>query len=402
MLERTSGYHLPALPKPSGLLSASEAMILEERVSFVLPQVTDIAEANDYLQQVAALETLVKGKEAQPFMRGAQRRLEGRVGQLLGPAAQGERTDLQLLDHGREVAKALIGKDDATSFRLIARALDDEIRLSGEEWRQSRRATVRLIRERLGIEPQHRFSPIIKPSDNWNFSQIRYPRIDDGGGHGYIPGDIYANCLWYWSKPDDIVAEPMAGSGQIMAVYENRDDWGRPEPWDLDIYMFDLVPRGPYASLIKQNDLTVSLPLERANYIIIDVPYFGMVRGQYSSLSEDIANMDFKDWCEGIKASALSCAKAQKSDDLCTVISPNYRDVNESRRTIFLASAVVREAWSSSGYQLYDIAYASRRIQQSQNATMANLNNLAKHRRIMLTDMAEVMTFRREVGEHGR
>jgi len=39
--------------------------------------------------------------------------VEARIGQLLGPKAQGERTDLQPFDHDREVAKSL-DKDDRT------------------------------------------------------------------------------------------------------------------------------------------------------------------------------------------------------------------------------------------------------------------------------------------------
>jgi hypothetical protein len=193
-----------------------------------------------------------------------------------------------------------------------------------------------------------------------------------------------------WQHPG---GQPMAGSGQIMRVYDDRAVWASPQPWDLDIRMFDLSPRGPYAKLIRANDLTVRLPIKRANYIVLDLPYFGMAKQQYSNKKKDLSNMDERGWTTAIKAVARSCSKAQKSGDLCTVISPNYRSLKDGH--IFLATVVVRTAFLANGYQLYDLAYASRRIQQTQNVGMAVLNNAAKGDRLMLTDIAEIMTFRR-------
>jgi hypothetical protein len=156
--------------------------------------------------------------------------------------------------------------------------------------------------------------------------------------------------------------------------------------------MFDLNPRGPYANLITANDLIVNLPVKRANYIVLDVPYFGMAEGQYSAKSNDLSNMDDVAWTQAIEAIAGSCSRVQEIGDLCTVITPNYRDV--PKRNIFLATAVVRERFVKLGYALHDLAYASRRIQQLQNPGMGKLNNAAKRERVMLTDIAEIITFR--------
>lgn len=59
------------------------------------------------------------------------------------------------------------------------------------------------------------------------------------------------------------------------------------------------------------------------------------------------------------------------------------------------ATVVVREAFIANGYRLHDLAYASRRVQQTQHVGMAVLNNAAKSGRLMLTDIAEIMTFRK-------
>jgi hypothetical protein len=50
-----------------------------------------------------------------------------------------------------------------------------------------------VVRDYLGEEQ----SWLIKPSDNWNFSPVFYERIDGETGYGYIPGEVYANCLFY-------------------------------------------------------------------------------------------------------------------------------------------------------------------------------------------------------------
>lgn len=379
---------LPALPVPQELVTVEKAQQIEQSVFEALPLLNDIAAADEWLRQAGAVEAYLHGRKAQPFMRGAQRRLEARIGQLLGPAERG-RPEENNYSHD---CNLMIPRADRITFRQLAQALGGNVVLSDDEWRNSRRKVVQLIRERLGHAPP--FSEIIKPSDNWNFGTVRYGRRTTDG-HGYIPGEIYANCLWYWSKPGDIVAAPMAGSGQIMDVYLDRAEWGRPEPWDLDIRMFDLTPPeiGEYANLIKPNDLIRGLPLERANYIVMDIPYFGMVKGQYSRKRDDLANMDRPGWTAAIAMIAQSCARVQLIDDHCTVIAPNYRDIKQG--TIFLATTIVRSAFIEAGYRLHDLAYASRRIQQTQNAGMGKLNNAAKREKIMLTDISEIMTFRR-------
>jgi hypothetical protein len=178
---------------------------------------------------------------------------------------------------GRPVNKAVEGImkkqhcSRATAFRKHRKSLD-------------RRRT---LREKIIAETAKRqFCPIIKPSDTWNFARILYPRLDPDETHGYLPGDLYANCLFWFAQPGDLVVAPMAGSGMIHHVYLDRTLWtkGRPQPWDVDLRMSDLVPRGPYAALIKPwNILDGFPPVEREpDYVVADVPYFGIVRGQYS------------------------------------------------------------------------------------------------------------------------
>lgn len=103
--------------------------------------------------------------------------------------------------------------------------------------------------------------------------------------------------------------------------------------------------------------------------------------------------MNFEDWQNAMGAIAKNCAVVQRPGTLCTVISPNYW--NAAKESIVTIADKIRFLWESAGYILYDKAYSSRRIQQTQTPSMARMNNQAKAKRIMLTDITEVLTFRR-------
>ncbi len=234
------------------------------------------------------------------------------------------------------------------------------------------------------------YSSIIKPSDNWNFSPVQYPRIDKSESHGYIPGDIYANCFWYFVKPNDLVVDPMAGSGMAKHVYEHRHEWMGTNIYDFRLMLFDLTPQ---TEDIEQHDLLKGFPVDKADYIFIDLPYLGMANKTYSNKKQDIANMNESAYLKAITRIAEACADAQKMGKLCTIISPNYTD--HKKQKVVNIVEYIRESWRSVGYKLYLETYSSRRIQSSQGVTMAKLNNIAKERRLPLTDMTVIMTFER-------
>jgi ParB family chromosome partitioning protein len=268
------------------------------------------------------------------------------------------------------------GCSRATAFRVLAR-------------RQARKQT---RRERLEGE-EFEFSSLIKPSNNWNFFNVYYDRIDhQPGTHGYIPGDLYCNCLWYFTKPGDLVVAPMAGSGMIRHVYDDRKLWMKPRPWDLDLRMFDLTPRGRYASLIGQWDMLRGFPpIERApDYVVMDVPYFGACRGQYSDNPDDIANMDLPGWTAAMAQIAQSCIGV--GSKRCTVVVSDW--VNHETGEVVLCPEIVRQAWERAGYTLLRRIYASKHIQSVRTDRIAILNNWAKRDRLPLSDIAEVLTFR--------
>lgn len=234
-------------------------------------------------------------------------------------------------------------------------------------------------------------TPVIRSTDNWNFATLRWPRIDGWEGHGYIPGDLYANCLWYYAHKGDTVLDPMAGSGMMLKVWEDRADWCEDENWHIKPALSDLVPRGPYADQIIPCDLLNGKPAAGADYIIIDPPYSGLVKGQYSELPNDLANMDPEDWTNAMGTIAERLWDAQPEHGRCTIIVPNNRDIPTGERTLF--PEIVRRLFQEAGYRLYDVAYASRRTQQKQSRSMAILNNRARQKKVPMAGISEVLTF---------
>jgi len=232
---------------------------------------------------------------------------------------------------------------------------------------------------------------LVKPSDNWNFQTNVY-LPEDTNGHGYISGEVYANAFWYYVKEGDLVVDPMAGSGLAKQVYEDRKRWmGEKHIYDFDLKLYDLSPQ---KSFIRQHDVLAGFPVNNPDYIFMDIPYFRMVKGQYSDKKSDIANItDWEKYLEALLAVAQNCHKSQKKGKFCTVMASNSRDLSTGKRYM-LASEIVK-LWEEAGYTHFDKAYSPRHIQITKSTGMAVLNNKAKTKRIMLTDMTEILTFKK-------
>jgi N6-adenosine-specific RNA methylase IME4 len=139
--------HLPAVPDPGTRVAAEDVARWERQVAEIVRDVDDVKLLNEWRARAAALETYLRGKELQRPMLGAQRRVEGRIGQLLGEPKEGRPT-AEYLGHDLSI----LAPDDRVDFRILARGFDG-CPLTEEEWRKSRRALVSLIRQRMGLVP---------------------------------------------------------------------------------------------------------------------------------------------------------------------------------------------------------------------------------------------------------
>ncbi|MHC5729172.1 MAG: hypothetical protein ACYTXY_34650, partial [Nostoc sp.] len=263
----------------------------------LLSQAKTLEETQEVWQKVNALEAISKkfrlSKEVQLDAIELRIWIERRLGEILRQkteSIEGDiksqnqnsiKVDLDSEDYKTTPSNLSFTKNDLSKFQKLAstpqkvfEAVITDLRAEAAIKRQTALSTTGILR---AIRNEHKkdrellFSPIIKPSDNWNFSTVQYGRIDEklGGDRGYIPGEIYANCFWYYVKPGDLVIAPMAGSGQVWRVYEARQEWMGQHIYDFKLKMFDLTPRGKYKDLITQHDLTKSFPVINPDYIII-------------------------------------------------------------------------------------------------------------------------------------
>ncbi len=130
---------LPALPRTGASVSAADVQRWESQVAIVVAAVKDMEQLDEWRNQAAALEVYLRGKEMQSPMMGAQRRIEARIGQLLGP--EPGRGGKEISPHAGS-----FHRERRKEFRLLAKAFNGECNLAEEEWRTSRRSLVSLVR----------------------------------------------------------------------------------------------------------------------------------------------------------------------------------------------------------------------------------------------------------------
>jgi N6-adenosine-specific RNA methylase IME4 len=142
---------LPILPQRDGPMTAEQLAVIEQRVTEVLAEIDRIDALEEWRARARAIEAYLRSPELQRPMLGAQRRIEGRIGQLLGDPEEGRPPEGKCT-HADSIERT----GDRVDFRLLARALSDECDppLTDDEWRKSRRALVALVRFRLGLQPE--------------------------------------------------------------------------------------------------------------------------------------------------------------------------------------------------------------------------------------------------------
>jgi hypothetical protein len=122
----------------------------------------------------------------------------------------------------------------------------------------------------------------IQPYDVWNFQGCHDLMGDKHPGR--IPGEIVCHALWYWTKPGDLVVDPMSGSGTTLdaCLLMGRKCRG----YDIDLHHNRVD--------VEQHDLTTGWPesVSKASMVFWDPPYFdkmddGYVDGSVSGLSPD-------------------------------------------------------------------------------------------------------------------
>lgn len=226
---------------------------------------------------------------------------------------------------------------------------------------------------------------IIKPSDWWAFGRPKWERDPDFPGS--IPGEVYANALYYFAPQTGLAVDPMAGSGMLKRVYEDRGRWQRDRDFDLDIEYFDLHPQRDF---IKQHDATHPLPTE-ADWIFLDPPYFGqsdhLFKGDLASTLEYDVYLDIL-----AKVIEAMAASLNPNGTMC-IFLPKWSGHNQSDINRNVPQDALRIA-ENCGLSWIDFAVVSRGRQQESNG--ARLNERAKTIRRLHSDTCILNVLRKE------
>lgn len=114
----------------------------------------------------------------------------------------------------------------------------------------------------------------LKFSDVWNFTAC-----DESMGVDYpgrIPGQIVLNCLYYWTKKDDLVIDPMAGGGVTIDACKR---------YNRRCLAFDTKPCRD--DILEADATTKNWPIkETAALIFNDPPYWSQMEGDYGGMAE--------------------------------------------------------------------------------------------------------------------
>jgi len=223
---------------------------------------------------------------------------------------------------------------------------------------------------------------IIKPSDWWAFGRPKWRQ--DHAFPGSIPGEIYANALFYFSPQKGIAVDPMAGSGMLKRVYDDRKLWQKDTDFALKLYLFDLHPQKTF---IKKHDATKPLPV-MADWIFLDPPYFGQSNHLYNGKLAKATS--YKSYLEVISEIIDAMTKSLNPKGRLCIFLPKWSGQRQADPNFDLPYDV-NEIAQDFRLKWIDAAFVSRGRQQEQGS--ATKNNFAKSQKRMRSDTCVLNVF---------
>jgi phage N-6-adenine-methyltransferase len=192
---------LPALPAPGEVVAPEVALAAERRVAETVEQLASIDDGVEWLAQAAALAAYLRDKDARGPMQGAQRRIEARIGELLGEAKR-----------GHAMGHDSLRPDERLDFRKLAKGirrgtLDYHDVADDSPWRASRRALLAGLAD--GSLDVHGSSK----RHDWETPQALFDLLD---GEFHFDLDVCATpetakCERYFTPVEDGLAQEWTG-----------------------------------------------------------------------------------------------------------------------------------------------------------------------------------------------
>lgn len=191
----------------------------------------------------------------------------------------------------QEINREKLRDNEALQRRIAEICIEKELR-----W------TIDFIKEVLNFEPQKTaFWHFLKSSDI--FGDCNYP--------GRCNGELVRNVLHFWTKENDLVVDPMAGSGTTNDVSKlmNRK-----------YLAYDIKP---YRDDIKKYDIRKGFPPESkgCQLIFLDPPYYKKKEKEYSS--EEISE-NKEVFLKFMEKLAKDCFDTLGDGGICALLVSDY------------------------------------------------------------------------------
>jgi len=180
------------------------------------------------------------------------------------------------------------------------------------------------------IEAAYEEKPVLEATTLWDFPKQSYGKKPKGNNKypGVTPAFILWNLIQRYTKPGDLVVDPMAGSGTTIDVCkeEGRQAVG-----------YDIAPAHPE---VVQNDARrIPLDTNTVDLVFIDSPY-----------SDNIKYNDHPD-CIG----KISCEDARFFEELGKVAQEAYRILKPGKVLGWLiGDQWVKKRYTPVGFKLYE------------------------------------------------
>ena len=205
----------------------------------------------------------------------------------------------------------------ATAVKVI-RAEDLETAVEIAESKPRKALDNYLLEEKISkADP---FAPMqLRLFNSWNFSDAIHG--NPGYEWGYNSGHITENLLWYYTKPGDLVIDPMVGSGTTRDACERMN---------RRCLAYD-----------KEEDILTGIETdEKADFIFLDPPFYSLKKNEFISYDDFLQFVD-RAIEESIKVVQVGGHIALIMMNLCTaderrsMIGDCYRLLNRRAELIF-------------------------------------------------------------------
>jgi hypothetical protein len=163
----------------------------------------------------------------------------------------------------------------------------------------------------------------------WNFVGCD-SRFGKEGFPGRIPGQIIQNLLYYYAKPEDLIVDPMAGSGTTFDVVQW---WNHTQHANLKVLCYDL---SPIRNDIFQNDIRKGFPSESRNcdLIFLDPPYWRLQKGRYKP--ESVSEESLEGWLSFMLGVVKNCSITVKRGGFTALLIEAFFDEEETGKFVDL------------------------------------------------------------------